>query len=340
MMTRLSKPPGPGARRHPPARCVLGLCCCLLAVAAAPGIASAAPRASRGSHASPYPAGATRPSLIPRPSEYAHPAARATRASTAAAAARKPAHKKKPRKPVLRGNPARALLAFQAMQRRYYLQGSGLYAGEPFSYLWPFSQALAATVSLANVPHMPVSFARELHARLIGLGSYLDTDNSGASEGTFTSTLAAFDGTVAPPAGPGGTKYYDDNDWVGIELMRAYKLNHDSSVLGSAEAIMAFEMAGWQSNPQLPCPGGIPFSNNAENTDRNTVTTAPAAELAVQLYKATGNPQYLAFAEMAYRWVRSCLLQPGGLYSDHINGRGVIDPTLWSYGQGTMIGAG
>src|SRR6202035_2026512 len=299
MMTRPSKRPAPAAHRHPPARRVLGVCCCLLAVvAAAPGIAGAAPRAPAGSHASPYPAGATRPSLVPRASEYARPATHARRASTAAAAARKPARKKQPRKPVLRGDPARALLAFQAMQSRYYLQGSALYAGDPFSYLWPFSQALAATVSLANVPHMPVSIARELHARLIGLGSYLDTDNSGQPEGTFTSTLAAFDGTVAPPAGPGGTKYYDDNDWVGIELMRIYKLTHDPALLGSAEAIMAFEMAGWQTDPQLPCPGGIPFSNDAENTDRNTVTTAPAAELAVQLYRATGNLQYLQFAEM------------------------------------------
>jgi hypothetical protein len=241
---------------------------------------------------------------------------------------------------LLHGNPARALLAFQAMQSRYYLQGSGLYAGEPFSYLWPFSQAFAATVSLANVPHMPVSFARELHSRMIGLQSYLDTDNSGASEGTFTSTLAAFDGTVAPPAGPGGTKYYDDNDWVGIELMRAYKLTHEPSLLGSAEAIMAFEMASWEGNPQLPCSGGIPFSNDAENSDRNTVTTAPAAELAVQLYRATGNLQYLQFGEMAYEWVRRCLLQPSGLYADHIDAHGTVETMLWSYGQGTMIGAG
>ena len=49
----------------------------------------------------------------------------------------------------------------------YYILGSGLYKGEPFSYLWPFSQALAATVSMANVPRrMPRcdSFAHELQS--------------------------------------------------------------------------------------------------------------------------------------------------------------------------------
>ena len=49
--------------------------------------------------------------------------------------------------------------------------------------------------------------------------------------------------------------------------MRLYRLTHNASVLGSAVAIMAFEMAGWQTDPGLACPGGIPFSNAAENTN-------------------------------------------------------------------------
>ncbi len=247
---------------------------------------------------------------------------------------------KKPRKPALRGNPARAELAFQAMQAHYYIAGSGLYEGEPFSELWPFSQALAATVSMASIPHLGVSLTRELHVRVVGLHNYLDTTNSDAEEGTFTSTLTAFDATVAPPAGPGGAKYYDDNDWVGIELARLYELSRSPSLLRGAETVMAFEMAGWQTNPELGCPGGLPFSNEAGNNQRNTVTTAPAAELATQLYRITHNVQYLQFAVMAYLWVRQCLLQPDGLYADHVNRKGVVEPMLWSYNQGTMIGAG
>src|SRR5262249_23383583 len=148
-----------------------------------------------------------------------------------------------PAVPVLRGNPARGLRAFEAMQRNYYLFGSGLYKGEPFSYLWPFSQAMTATVSMSYVPALKKiparrqTLARELKARLVGLRSYYDTSNSGEPEGTFTSTLPAFDGTVAPPTGPGGAKYYDDNDWVGIELIRIYRLTRDPSVLAQAEAL-------------------------------------------------------------------------------------------------------
>ena len=94
---------------------------------------------------------------------------------------------------------------------------------------------------------------------------------------------------MAPPAGPGGTKYYDDNDWVGIEMVRLYQLTHNAALLGSAEGIMAFEMAGWQERPGLACEGGIPFSNDASNGERNTVTTAPAAQLGALLYRYTHN---------------------------------------------------
>jgi hypothetical protein len=212
--------------------------------------------------------------------------------------------------------------------------------------LWPFSQALAATVTMSHVngvsriPGLPGALAHELSARLIGLRSYLDIDNSGAPEGTFTSSLAAFDGTVAPPTGPGGTKYYDDNEWVGMELVRIYALTHSTVALGSAEAIMAFVMAGWDTDPEHACPGGIPFSNSSENNERNTVTGGPGAELAVRLYELTGNVAYLQFAEQTYNWVRTCLLQSNGLYADHIGSHGAVAQVYWSYNQGAMIGAG
>ncbi len=323
------------------------------------GVSTAHARAragpSAGSH---YPAGATRPAHVAKPSEFARSAsaptggsAGPTSGSSTGGSSKSTKHGAKPKpkpkpKPVLHGDPARALVAFEAMQKAYYIRGSGLYQGEPFSFLWPFSQALAATVTMshvqgvAKIPGLSGTIARELNARLIGLGSYLDTDNSGAPEGTFSSSLAAFDGTVAPPTGPGGTKYYDDNEWVGIELVRMYELTHNSATLGSAEAIMAFVMAGWDTDPELACPGGVPFSNSSENTERNTVTDGPGAELGVKLYEITHDAQYLQFAEMAYEWARQCLLSPNGLYADHIGAHGNVALTYWSYNQGSMIGAG
>ncbi len=329
LMFATAKMPLPRIVRSSALGVLLAVCVCGSAAAAQEG--SSYPRLPVGPR-----------TFVHRP--FAHP-----RSARKASAKPSPHKKTKPApKPKLTGeqlalqqNTNRAVLAYQAMQHYFYIPGSGLYTGEPkYSFLWPFSQALTATVSMLDVPGHSARFSSELHARLTGLQLYFDGDNSGASEGTFASTLPGFDGSVVAPRGAGGTKYYDDNEWVGIELARVYELTGESSALENAEQIMAFVMSGWQANPKLACPGGEPFSNAATNGMRNTVTTAPGVELAVQLYRLTGNPLYLQFAETAYEWVRQCLGQPNLLYADHIGNKGVVEMTFWSYNQGTMIGAG
>ena len=146
---------------------------------------------------------------------------------------------------------------------------------------------------------------------------------------------------MAPPAGAGGTKYYDDNEWVGIELVRVYELTGEASALEDAEQIMAFVMSGWQANPKLACPGGEPFSNTATNGTRNTVTTAPGAELAAA---AVPDHRQRRISRSSPRWptngcAPACCSRVG-LYADHIGNKGVVETTYWSYNQGTMIGAG
>jgi hypothetical protein len=273
----------------------------------------------------------------------------------------------------------RALLAYRAMQQSFYVPGTGLYRGEPeYSFLWPFSQALGATVSLSHISGQRLGLAQGLHALTIGLRQYLGpapapgevgspatgpaqpgeavgesssetaaaapSSSSAPGASTASVSLRSYNGNVAPPVGPGGASYYDDNEWVGIELARLYELDHEAAALAQAEQIMAFVIAGWQTTgpggQPLPCPGGVPFSNAANNTTRNTVTDGPGAELAVQLYKITHEASYLQFAEMAYGWVRQCLLEPNDLYADHISDNGAVQHTLWSYNQGSMMGAG
>ncbi|MGH2911174.1 MAG: glycoside hydrolase family 76 protein [Solirubrobacteraceae bacterium] len=343
----------------------MALALSLVCVCATAGLAArAAVRGHAGEGAgSRYPAGAERPRKPARASEFAHSASNTGGASAGGGTHTKTsahAKKKKP-KPGLHGNPARALVAYAAMQHNFYIPGTGLYLGEPYSYLWPFSQALVATVSVSGIhgqaAKQSVTYARELHVRMYGLAKYWTPASSvgeplpgeqpeaEGSEGTETPetvgvpppALPSYNGSVVPP---GGVSYYDDNEWVGIELVRLYKRHHEAPLLEKAEQIMAFVMAGWQTNPKLACPGGVPFSDSPSNTDRNTITNGPAVELGVQLYRLTGNQTYLQFAQMAYEWTRSCLLQPSSLYADHIRQHGVIDQTLWSYTQGVMIGAG
>ena len=103
---------------------------------------------------------------------------------------------------------------------------------------------------------------------------------------------------------------------------------------------MAFEMAGWQADPTLGCPGGIPFTNSHRKHRPQHGHDGAGGRARGAALPVTRNPQYLQFAEMAYEWVRTCLLQPNNLYADHISRHGIVEPTFWSYNQGAMIGAG
>jgi predicted alpha-1,6-mannanase (GH76 family) len=179
-----------------------------------------------------------------------------------------------------------------------------------------------------------------VHLQLYGLQKYFKTSSVG-SPGSSSSESTVARRASYTAAESGGTSYYDDNEWVGIELMRLYKLEHNRAALAQAEQIMGFVMAGWQANTSERCPGGVPFSTGSTGaTERNAVTNAPAAELGVQLYRVTHNVAYLQFAEMAYGWVRTCLLEATGLYADHLEPENELEPTEWSYNQGSMIGAG
>jgi hypothetical protein len=243
--------------------------------------------------------------------------------------------------PQLSGDPARARDAYTAMQQQFYVASQALYQGNPYSFVWPFSQAMAATITLANVPPLRGRYEGDLQARRLGLDRYWDPGPAPAGGATVAPTrLPAYAAQVAPPLGPGGVKFYDDNAWIGIELVRLYQLQHNPADLARAEQVMAFISSGWDPDGNHPCSGGVPFSTAVNNTDRNVVTTAPSAELAAQLYRITRDHTYIDFTKGAYLWVRHCLLQSSQLYIDHVRFNGTYDQSVWSYNQGTMIGCG
>jgi hypothetical protein len=142
------------------------------------------------------------------------------------------------------------------------------------------------------------------------------------------------------PLGSGGTRYYDDNDWLGLSLVGAARALRDPGLLPQARRTFGFVRSGWDGRPSDACPGGVYFVASRLKRYRATTSSAPAAELGAALYLATGERQALAFAERAYAWTDRCLRDAGGLYADHIDPNGTVEPTRWSYNQGSMIAAG
>jgi hypothetical protein len=140
-----------------------------------------------------------------------------------------------------------------------------------------------------------------------------------------------------------GDRYYDDNDWVGGDQLQHALMTSgatSTTALARAKGVLAFVQTGWE--PTLPKPGGVRWVRADFNGDRGAGSTGGSVKLAAHLYDATGRatPAYLQWATDAYNWARSYLLSPtNGLYWNSIRADGAIDPDMWVYNQGIMIGA-
>src|ERR1022692_4138524 len=234
-----------------------------------------------------------------------------------------------------------AVASYQALQENLYKPSVLLYLGlpsytcGPYSCLWPFTNAMAGTEYLYASPGGS-SYAPDVQARLNGLLAYVnlsETNPRGASQ------PRAFQSAVAPPEGPGGNTFYDDNAWSALDLLDAYQLTGNPTDLALAQDTFNFVVTGWDTSQTDGCPGGV-FWEDVSGSPRTTTANGGNAEVGLELYQLTHDSADLSWAEQMYQWANTCLESPGGLYYDHVNPGGSLNTTMWSYNQGTMVGAG
>ncbi|MBT2502395.1 glycoside hydrolase family 76 protein [Curtobacterium sp. ISL-83] len=234
----------------------------------------------------------------------------------------------------------RALDTYRALQDNLYDPAHELYkssdAREPYGYLWDFVNGFAATNAVASLPGVGHHFDRDLQARDRGIQDYYNTHETSP---TGAAQPPAYASGVMPPLGPDQPTYYDDNAWVGLDFLQQYAIDHRKTDLAQAEATFRFAVNGWDTDSTATCSGGV-FWEDTANSSRNTISNAPNAEVGLEIYQVTRDPYYLTWATRMYDWVRSCTMNANGMYYDHLNPDGSVDQTLWSYNQGTMIGAG
>jgi len=243
---------------------------------------------------------------------------------------------------------ARAGRAYAAMQNGWR-RGDGLYRRDgrlrmrgAAAHLWPFARAIVATLDLAGIEHGLVEgFDAEaaIADRLQALERYHDPGGDGPP--AYSSDVL---GTRF-----GGDRYYDDNAWVGLALVELERLRPGAGDLARAEELFGFAAGGWDRRLDAPSPGGVFWVEQgrgvgARNHDRNTVSNAPNAELGLHLAELRGVT--VDGVEEMYEWVLATLDasrdgdSPGsGLFWDKLRGDHTLDDTLWSYNQGSMLGA-
>jgi uncharacterized protein YyaL (SSP411 family) len=238
-------------------------------------------------------------------------------------------------------NISRAKAAYDALQQYFYKEDSNLYLEEypnqsdnPYSYAWPFSQAMAGTIDLFGIRRGNVdeNYADDVQDRLDGLEHYWNPNKD----------PSGYDSYVRPPYGNGGDIFYDDNEWIGLELVQLYRMTGDEAALERARQIFDLVVYGWDDDASHPKSGGVFWTQASWSDDRNTVSNAPGAELGLHLYQLTDDTErkqyYLHWSKRMYEWVNEYLHAPNGLYWDHVNMDGSITKWIFTYNQGTMIG--
>ena len=219
---------------------------------------------------------------------------------------------------------ARARRAYRGMERTYLDRETGDYRQTPHghagSHAWPFSQALAATIEVAGLGGSSSAAMRAAPARLRKLDSRFRV------QGVYR-------------AAPGGSVYWDDNEWIAQDLLDWDGVHRSALSRARAAQIFRAVTRAWDNDSRKVCPGGVQWAEVPGNDDRNTVSTANGAVVGLRLYLLTRRVAYLRWAQRMIGWVERCLHASDGLYGDHIRGDGSIDRTEWSYNQGSMLEA-
>lgn len=136
-----------------------------------------------------------------------------------------------------------------------------------------------------------------------------------SDEGYFNPTLGNGVGgfsTGYGRHGEQGQQWFDDNGWLGLSFLDAYRETHMKRFLKDGEiAFRYLYTAGWD-----PIGGGIWW--NTQHTVKSAESVNSAALLAVELYELHAGAGYLADAQRLIAWADANLFDSKtGLYVNH-----------------------
>jgi hypothetical protein len=201
--------------------------------------------------------------------------------------------------------------------------------------LWPYADAWSALCTLAGLPQGDDAMSF-LPGMLRGLRAYHRHHRSAMTG----HDPVGFESSAVFPHGKGGDVYYDDNSWLGLALCRHHELTACAEAAELSRRLFHFIVTGWSSVQSWAHPGGIRWMVPANSVTRNTCSNGPVAELAAVIAARDDDPEALEWSKRIYAWVNRTLRGSDELYLDHLDPDGTLHREIYSYNQGTMIGAG
>jgi predicted alpha-1,6-mannanase (GH76 family) len=130
--------------------------------------------------------------------------------------------------------------------------------------------------------------------------------------------------------------YFDDMEWIALALLRAYNATAEAKYKETALELWGYIQEGWNDH----AGGGIAWERDNHIRSKNACSNGPACILAARLYRETGDETYKNWALDIYKWEKSTLFDriTGAVY-DHINEKGEKVTWIFTYNQGTFVGA-
>lgn len=182
------------------------------------------------------------------------------------------------------------------------------------SYLWPLSLWLGGEAALGD--------GRALAHWLPTVLLYADPARRPAAF-----TAAAGD--------PGGVAFFDDNGWLGLDALSAYRITQDPRWLQIAQTIFRFMQSGWAAAADPP--GGERFSTT--QTVRTETSTGTFLNLALGLAGLTNRSQDWRWARRIMRFNTARMTEGDGLVADVLNRDATFGPVAYPYDSGLAIDA-
>lgn len=200
----------------------------------------------------------------------------------------------------------------------------------PASYLWPYDGLVTGAAALYKLGYT------EGYTDLVDNFEvyYAATSNS--------SGIGGYSSTTNGVQGNGGTRFYDDNSIVGLDLVEAYNLTQNAEYLARAKRIVEFLKSGEDDIHG----GGLWWNEDEKNIAGNPNSNKPACAngYAVNFLlryhsvcQSSEKREVLDFAKRLYSWLNNNLRDADGTFFNDRQADGSVRKDKWTYNTGVMI---
>lgn len=189
-------------------------------------------------------------------------------------------------------------------------------------YLWPLSGIFSSTNVLMQTREGKKKYQPFLDSVVAAIDQYRDTSRRPSGYQAYPVRFEKVD------------RYYDDNGLVGIDYLDAFENTGNKLYLQRAKEAFAFILSGWSED----WGGGVSWLEGVRD-QKPACSNGMGMLVALKLYKATNDKQYLDWGKRFYDWMK-CLRDSNGIYANDLKTvDGKVNKVYYTYNSGSMLDA-